>query len=409
MGERKGAAVTTRSPEVSEAFQTGWNGEPPPRKKEMTVGSTKMPTAIDLFSGCGGLTSGLRSAGFEVLAAIEKDSDSANTYTANHRSVVVYNKDIRRVTAKSLLERLGLEKGELDLVAGCPPCQGFTRLTEKSLRNDPRNELIYEYLRFVRVLRPQVCMLENVPGLLSRGKEIFDDFCAGVESLGYIINCQVLELADYGVPQFRKRLVMLAGLGRKIEIPPPTHCDPLAGRTASQRPWRTVQQAIRFLPRPPRRSRVVAGKTHPRYRWHFSRDITRDVRLRLLYAIDSGKGRVALPPSLRLKCHQRHPNGYYDVYGAMSWDSPSPTITSGCTNASKGRFGHPSSPRPLTATEAAKLQTFPLTYKFEGSGLESVAVQIGNALPKRFATVIGRAVVAQLTDSGVGSKVVQQQ
>lgn len=354
-------------------------------------------TAIDLFAGCGGLTSGLRAAGFDVLAAIEKDTDAAETYSANHPDVALYEKDIRRVPARSFLEDLGLTKGSLDLVAGCPPCQGFTRLTERRRRKDPRNELIREYLRFVRVLRPRACMLENVPGLLTRGRRLFEDLCGGLEAAGYVINYDVLQLADYGVPQFRKRLVMLAGFGQRIEIPPATHCNPSTDGGGHQRPWRTVRDAIAFLPRPPLRSRVIAGKAEAHYSWHIARDVAPAVRERLKHAIENGTGRASLPPSLRLACHERRPDGYYDVYGAIDWDSPSPAITSGCTNASKGRFGHPSWPRPLTAREAARLQSFPVSYKFKGSGVDSVARQIGNALPKRFATVLARAVAAHLS------------
>jgi DNA (cytosine-5)-methyltransferase 1 len=239
-------------------------------------------------------------------------------------------------------------------------------------------------------------MLENVPGLLTRGKELFDELRSGLEAAGYFLTYEVLELADYGVPQFRKRLVLLASADNPIEIPPPTHCDPASGK--NQRHWRTVRHAVGSMLQPPLRSEVRSGAVLPPYPWHVARNVAPDVRRRLEHALRSDKGRADLPEELRLACHKRYPNGYFDVYGAMSWDSPSPTITSGCTNASKGRFGHPSFPRPLTAREAAKLQTFPLDYRFEGPGVDSVAVQIGNALPKRFATVIGRAVAAHLAD-----------
>jgi len=355
-------------------------------------------TAVDLFAGCGGLSSGLVAAGFRVLAAIEKDADAAETYSANHPDVLLYRRDIRRVPAIRLAEKFKLEKGDLDLLAGCPPCQGFTRLTEGSKRKDPRNLLIREYLRYVRVLRPRVCMLENVPGLLTRGKRLFDELCAGIEKEGYIINYEVLQLADYGVPQLRKRLVMLAGLGQRIEIPPATHYNPALEDKINPRlrPWRTVRDAIRRFPRPPLRSRVLARKAQAKYPWHVARDVALEVRKRLRHAIKNGAGRASLPAALRLACHKRRPDGYFDVYGAIEWDSPSPTITSGCTNASKGRFGHPSWPRPITAREAAKLQSFPVTYRFKGTGVESVARQIGNALPKRFATVLARAVADSL-------------
>lgn len=360
-------------------------------------------TAIDLFAGCGGLSSGLRAAGFDVLAAIEKDADAAETYKANHSGVALYEKDIRLVSPSRLLRTLSLPEGQtLDLIAGCPPCQGFTRLTQGSGRRDRRNALVRQFLRFVRAIRPKVCFLENVPGLLTtrKGRRYFNELRRGLEDAGYCVSYGIAELADYGVPQFRKRLVLLAVRGQAIPIPAPTHCDPAHPGKSSRRPWKTVREAIASLPKPPLRSEVRSGKAVPRYKWHYSRDVASVVRRRLEHALGNGRLRTSLPASLRLACHERRPDGFYDVYGVIDWDAPSPTITSGCTNASKGRFGHPKHPRPLTATEAAVLQTFPLSYRFKGSGLESVAAQIGNALPRRFARVVGEAIINRLS-SGV--------
>jgi DNA (cytosine-5)-methyltransferase 1 len=351
------------------------------------------PTALDLFAGCGGLSSGLSAAGFRVLAAVEKDDDAADSYAANHPNVKLYRADIRKLSPSTLRKELGITKQKpLDLIAGCPPCQGFTRLTESNGRRDRRNQLVRDYLRFVRRLRPKVCMLENVPGLLTRGKLYFRELEKGLEAAGYKVTYKVLELADYGVPQFRKRLVLLAALSGPLDIPEPTHGIP-------RRAWKTVRETISNLPAPPLRSEVKAGVANRRYEWHYSRDQTNLVRRRLKHTIKNGKDRASLPPSLQLKCHKKQPNGHYDVYGVIDWDSPSPTITSGCTNTSKGRFGHPKAPRPLTATEAALLQTFPRSYRFKGSGLESVARQIGNALPRRFAKVIGKSVIRQLAET----------
>lgn len=357
-------------------------------------------TAIDLFAGCGGLTSGLRAAGFDVLAAIEKDPNAAETYRANHKSVKLYEKDIRQVSPKRVLRELGLPEGEtVDLIAGCPPCQGFTRLTESSGRRDHRNGLVRQFLRFVRAIKPKICMLENVPGLVKtpKGKSYFRELRLGLEKAGYCLSYDVVELADYGVPQFRKRLVLLAARCEAIPIPDPTHRNPAHPGKSGQRPWKTVRDAIGDLPKPPLRSAVLSGEASPRYQWHYARDVADVVRRRLKHALGNDRRRSSLPPSLRLACHERRPDGYYDVYGVMDWDAPSPTITSGCTNASKGRFGHPAEARPVTATEAAILQTFPRSYKFKGSGLESVAAQIGNALPRRFAKVVGKAIVKRLS------------
>lgn len=351
-------------------------------------------TAIDLFAGCGGLTAGLRAAGFRVVGAVEKDHDAAESYAANHKDVRLYRKDICDVSPEQLLADLEMAPGDVDLIAGCPPCQGFTRLTENSAREDPRNALVRQYLRYVRGILPRACMLENVAGLTKRGRPFFVELCEGLEEAGYTVTHDVVELADYGVPQFRKRLVLLASREGAIEIPPQTHYEqPPPGKPRR----RTVRDVIGKLPAPPFRSQVVAGEVEPRYEWHYARDIAPVVRKRLEHALANGGSRTSLPPDLRLACHERRPDGYFDVYGVMSWNAPSPTITSGCTNASKGRFGHPEEPRPLTAREAARLQTFRLSYRFRGSGLESVAAQIGNALPQRFAKVVGRAVAKHLS------------
>lgn len=355
-------------------------------------------TAIDLFAGCGGLTSGLRAAGFDVLAAVEKDADASESYRANHQKVKLYESDIRTLSPGRILQELGLRKGELDLIAGCPPCQGFTRLTENAQRRDHRNALIRHYLRFVRAIRPKVCMLENVPGLVktAKGRRYFNELLAGLKRAGYRVSYEVVELADYGVPQLRKRLVLLAARSEPLAIPAPTHRDPSRPGKAGERPWKTVRDAIGSLPVPPRRSQLLTGERTARYEWHYARDVAPVVKRRLEHALKNGRKRTTLPRSLRLACHERYPDGYFDVYGVMNWDAPSPTITSGCTNASKGRFGHPSKPRPLTAVEAALLQTFPRSYRFKGSGLESVAAQIGNALPRKFAKLVGKAIIQQL-------------
>ncbi len=369
------------------------------------IGRPRSPTAIDLFAGCGGLTSGLRAAGFRVLGAVEKDSDAALSYSANHPNVRVFETDIRKISPREMVAKLKLPAGDrLDLIAGCPPCQGFTRLTENNGRRDRRNSLIREFLRFVVELKPKTCMMENVPGLLTRGKRYFRELKSGLEAAGYSVNYEVLELANYGVPQFRRRLVVLASRTGSIDIPPATHADPnIEGKPKRTPSWRTVRSALAGMPTPPLRSKLKAGKAKCRLQWHFARDLRPIVRKRLMHSISNGEGRSKLPAALRLACHDRRPDGFYDVYGAMNWDEPSPTMTSGCTNASKGRFGHPKAPRPLTAREAASLQSFPRSYKFKGSGLESVARQIGNALPHRFAKVVGTAVYKQLRSAGASA------
>lgn len=349
-------------------------------------------TALDLFAGAGGMSLGLERAGFRVLAAVERDHDAASTFQLNHPDVKMYKSDIRTVAVSQLRAELKVERGELDLLVGCPPCQGFTRLTEKSGDDDPRNMLIRDYIRFVRGLLPRACIFENVPGLRTRGSHLFAELTDALSQLGYRFQHEVVQMADYGVPQMRRRLVLMASRTGCVEFPKATHGRPKdEGRVI---PWRTVREALRDVPRPPSRELVKSGEVKLSKRWHYSRVHAPIVLKRLQHAVQS-KGRDELPPELRLRCHSDL-NGYHDVYGAMKWDEPSPAITSGCTNSSKGRFTHPEEARPLTAFEASLLQTFPKSYEFTGSGVESVARQIGNAVPVRFATLMARAVAKSL-------------
>jgi DNA (cytosine-5)-methyltransferase 1 len=177
----------------------------------------KKYTAIDLFSGCGGLTLGLKQAGFRVLAAIESDTLAVETYRANHPKVKVSHSDIRAVQAKPLRESLMLEMGELDLLAGCPPCQGFSALRTRNgatQKRDQRNKLITEMLRFTRAFRPKTIMMENVPGLAEHWS--FKELCRELRRLGYRVKWDIKDARHYGVPQRRKRLILLAG--RRFDI-----------------------------------------------------------------------------------------------------------------------------------------------------------------------------------------------
>ena len=324
----------------------------------------KKYTAIDLFSGCGGLTLGLKLAGFNVLAAIENDALAVETYKANHPKVKVSHNDIRMVQAKPLRESLGLEMGELDLLAGCPPCQGFSALRTRNgatQRRDQRNGLITEMLRFTRAFRPKAIMMENVPGLAEHWS--FKKLCRDLRRLGYQIEWDVKDAHHYGVPQRRKRLILIAGLRFGI---------PLARESEAVN---TVRKAIGDLKAP--------GKSRDKLqnlREHRSKKV-----LEFIKAIPKdGGSRSDLPRSRQLACHKRS-NGFKDIYGRMAWNEPAPTITGGCFNPSKGRFLHPVANRAITLREAAILQTFPRRYRFPVQrSKESIALMIGNALPPTF-------------------------
>ena len=344
----------------------------------MKLRSVKPRLAIDLFSGCGGLSLGLRRAGFEVVAAIDNDSISVATYRLNHPSTVVKKEDLDKSTPLDLLEELGLAPGQLDLMAGCPPCQGFSTLrTLNGGREveEPQNDLVFEFVRYVECFRPKALMLENVPGLLA--DERADVVRRRLERMGYECRAEVFDAARFGVPQRRRRMIMLGARGS-------------APAFAKMTRRRTVSQAIRFLP-PPEQS------TDPAHNY----DVKRAAKvLSLIRRIPKdGGSRTDLPSSAQLPCH-RDFDGFRDIYGRMAWRNPAPTITGGCINPSKGRFVHPEEDRAITLREAALLQGFPVSYEFVLSrGRYPVAQLIGNAFPPKFAEHFAKAVYRHLEEA----------
>ncbi len=321
------------------------------------------PRAIDLFCGCGGLTLGLKQAGFDVIGAVEIDDLAVETYTVNHPEVHVWKRDIQELTVDQIKRKFKLKKGELELLAGCPPCQGFS--TMRTLNGgyeitDERNDLIYEFLRIAEGLSPKAIMMENVPGLITDKR--FKKFCKRLGELGYHLNYDVLDAADYGVPQRRRRTILLAGKNGEINF-------------AKKTKRKTVADAIKGLPR--------AGKSgDPLHDLGERR--TEKVKKLIRRIPKDGGSRTDLPKRSQLKCHKKC-DGFKDVYGRMAWGKTAPTITSGCTNPSKGRFLHPEENRAITVREAALLQSFPKDYEFRvDAGKGRNALLIGNALPPEF-------------------------
>jgi DNA (cytosine-5)-methyltransferase 1 len=336
----------------------------------------KKCTAIDLFSGCGGLTLGLKLAGFRIVAAVDNDQLATTTYRLNHPRIPVWDIDIVKVRARAMMRQLAMRPGDLDLLAGCPPCQGFSVLRTHNgalQRRDRRNGLIKEMLRFVRAFEPKAIMLENVPGLGEH--QSFQKLCTELRRLGYCIRWDIKDARHYGVPQRRKRLILVGGRGFEIPFAP------------ESRVIRTVRHAIGNLPKPGTTCDALHNVPEKR---------STKVRAIIRAIPKDGGSRADLPNSLQLACHQRL-DGFSDIYGRMAWDEPSPTITSGCFNPSKGRFLHPEDDRAITLREAALLQTFPPTYTFPARNCkEAVALMIGNALPPAFTQKHAKQIIEAL-------------
>jgi DNA (cytosine-5)-methyltransferase 1 len=334
-------------------------------------------TAIDLFSGCGGLSRGLKDAGFKVVGAVEIDDKARETYALNHRDTPLVGTDIRNISAAQLLRSCELKRGQLDLLAGCPPCQGFSTLRARNGRPavpDVRNDLIDEFARLALALRPKMVMMENVPALAHYEK--FTDFVTRLQRVGYQVETKVLDVSYFGVPQRRKRLILSAS---RVGAP----------RLAlASEDRKTVRGAIGGLG-------MVGTSGDLLHDWPSTRRSAR-VQAMIEAIPKDGGSRHSLPASMKLGCHKKT-SGFNDVYGRMKWDDVSPTITGGCSNPSKGRFIHPAEDRPITLREAALLQGFPEDYGFNLlHGKVSIALMIGNALPPPFIAAHSRAMAQGL-------------
>jgi DNA (cytosine-5)-methyltransferase 1 len=348
-------------------------------------------TAVEVFAGGGGLAVGLRDAGFRTVAAVEIEPHAAATFKANHPTVQMFRQDVRTVAGSALLPLAG---GRVNVLAACPPCQGFSSLTSKWQREDPRNSLVSEVGRLAEELLPDAIMLENVPGLSQKGRALFDALLIHLEKIGYLVNWGILQVADFGVPQRRRRLVLLAGLGFFIGMPAASHSR--TGQDGLPR-WKTVRETIEGLPEPITFREAKKQGGAQAIDWNVVRELSPENVKRLNLAIPGGSWRD-IPVESRAPCHRGEYDGFPNVYGRMVWDEPSVTITAGCTTLSKGRFGHPDKNRTISLREAALLQTFPRDYRFETPYFERACEIVGNALPCSFAAAIARKVSAALTE-----------
>lgn len=344
-----------------------------------------MLEAIDLFSGSGGTTAGLKAAGVVVKSAVEIDKVASQTYIRNNPEVNLIVGDIREVTGDKLNKTVERVHNNLLLVA-CPPCQGFS-----SIRNggegDIRNELVFEFLRLIKEMKPEFILMENVSGMSrGKGKEIFKKFYDELKG-GYDTVYDILNAADFGVPQVRKRLVVHGvrkdiskQLTNKISLPKPTHSKEGIGLDK----WVNAD-VILGLPS------ISAGEEYKDPQGvimnHVANNLS-DLNIeRIRYIRKNGGSRDSLPKYL-IKNWHRNLDLHKDVYGILDINRPSITITGGCMSFSKGRFGHPLEDRALSAREAARLQSFPDNYEFLGTKTQ-IARQIGNAVPVGLASASG--------------------
>ncbi len=340
----------------------------------------------DFFSGCGGTTRGFADAGISPMLAVDWDPDAVATFRMNFPATPVIERDIREVGVADLGELLRPASESVMLFAGCAPCQPFAGHRQQPSAEDDRSFLLIEFLRFVTALNPELIFVENVPGMqrVSASEGPFAEF---VEELGstHHVSYGTVCSADYGVPQTRRRLVLVASRLGPIDLPGPSH-GPVAGC-----PHSTVREWIGSLPP------ITAGQRESDISSHRSMKLSK-LNLERIRATPEGGDRRDWPARLWPDCHRDGFKGHTDVYGRLNWDKPAPALTTRCISYSNGRFGHPTQDRALSAREAARLQTFPASFEFAGS-LTSQARQIGNAVPVVLARHFGRHLVEHVAQA----------
>lgn len=332
---------------------------------------------FDFFSGCGGTSAGLRNAGMEIVFALDFDPDAARTFRANFPNATFFERDVMTLNANSISTLVRADRTGPILFCGCAPCQPFSKQNGSRNEEDVRIPLLRHFGRFVKYHEPDFVLVENVPGLqnVSGTRGPLPAFHRLLGRLKYNVTSGTVDCCDYGVPQKRKRYVLLASKWGRVVLPSRTHGP---GRTNPR--YSTVGEWISDLPK------IAAGETSSVVMNHRAADLS-SKNLARIRSTPIGGGRHDWPTKLRLRCHRDH-NGHSDVYGRLKIDQPASALTTRCISLSNGRFGHPTQARAISAREAARLQTFHDDFVFSGS-LNAMARQIGNAVPVLFAQRLG--------------------
>ena len=384
-------------------------------------------TALDLFAGAGGLSEGLREAGFESLYANEIIPRYAQTYALNHPQTLVDTRDIRKVNARKVRDQLGFERGELDLVAGGPPCQGFSINAPKRSTDDSRNHLFKDYLRFVDEFQPRAVMIENVPGMVSfEGGATLAAILESLKRLGYAADVRILYAPHYGVPQTRWRTMILGlrdGVLPGHLFPEPLHQAPVRVNFTSQFAGRnivalpkllelpahvTVKDAIHDLPALKNGEAGVAEKPYRIAAMNAYQQLMRvgstsvtcheaprlsQINLERLTHIPPGGNWTDIPEALLPSGMRRaRRSDHTKRYGRVEPNGLASTILTKC-DPHWGAYFHYAQDRAFTVREAARLQSFPDSYRFCGSRVEQYE-QVGNAVPPLLAAAVGRSLAS---------------
>ncbi|MGF1604189.1 MAG: DNA cytosine methyltransferase [Thermosynechococcaceae cyanobacterium] len=337
-------------------------------------------STIDLFCGAGGLTYGFEQAGLPVTVGYDIDPACKFPYEHNNKAKFI-QKDVGLVSKHDLEEHF--PKNAIKILAGCAPCQPFSSYARRYNDKGSRWKLLQDFARLVQDCEPEIISMENV--LQLKHHPVFLEFIQVLKKLNYSIESYEVNCLDYGVPQARKRLVILASKFEKIKLIPPTHDT---GR------YQTVRRTIEHL------DTLTAGQASKTDRLHQCSKLS-DLNLRRIRASRPGGTWRDWSKDLVAKCHKKESGKTYPgVYGRMEWDQPSPTITTQCFGFGNGRFGHPDQDRAISLREAALLQTFPASYEFvspdEPVVFDRIGRLVGNAVPVKLGQVIAQSILEHI-------------
>ena len=337
--------------------------------------------AIDFFSGAGGLTHGLKVAGIDVIAGIDNDGTCKETFEKNNAGAIFLEKDITKYLPADLELDLKIKTNADDMIfAGCAPCQFWSIIRTSKEKSKKTKNLILDFQKFIEYFKPGFVVVENVPGISSKKGSPMGRFIAALESLGYNVAHDITDMSLYGIPQKRRRFTLLASRVSPIALPQPT------------KKIMTVRDVLGtkngFI-------KINAGTADKTDFIHTAANLSGKNIRRLQMTSKNGGDRSAWQKNAKyqLPCYASGEKKFYDTYGRMWWDKPSPTITTKFFSISNGRFAHPEEDRAISLREGATLQTFPKNYKFVGTSVASIAKMIGNAVPPEFSKIIGRQIV----------------
>ena len=341
---------------------------------------------VDLFCGVGGLTQGFVKAKFDVRAGIDFDASCKYAYEKNNLTSFIHA-DLTKTSPTEIDELY--PDNSIKILAGCAPCQAFSTYQQGNKKND-KWKLLYSFGKIIEAVQPDIVSMENVPNLLKYDNgQVFEDFISVLKANNYFISHKIVNAKDYGVPQRRKRLILLASKFGEINLIKKTH----TGKRV-----KTVKKAIGHLPE------IEAGESYHNDKLHRARELS-NLNLRRIRATSQGGGWKEWDDELVLDCHKKESGkSYGSVYGRMNWDEVSPTLTTQCTGYGNGRFGHPEQDRAISLREAAILQSFPKKYHFIDSKdvfkPSLIEKHIGNAVPPRLGFVIAKSIKQHLQNYG---------